>query len=765
MRQRAETITFKQVVFKLKCQLEQPKQIYFNLKRKDVPSDTEEVQQYNMELEAQQDQIFTYSISVQVQTKIRYEYQYLIEKEMEQGFRGFEFSQDDPLNVDEWNKQWCKYKFTFGDDQMFLEGYNTNVRDQGNHNLIKLERTRNNKNIIGQELVDLNRDQKNRQLCFIQKDLMGREENIGEYLQIINLAKVDKFNSNFIFVEFKEIDVKAKQRMNSYSRLFQNCKILQYKYEDLQSKFTNSGLVASEQNIQQLKNLYEKKILEQNQSHTQKIIELENKFYSEQKEIMKNNQQQLQEQQKRMEQDFERFKDYSEQLIQRYIDENEKANKKIREFEFSKVNFKSEEIIIYADDDYNQMSKEEQDNLKKLQECLMGYESKIKQMKEVQDLQQEKFDEQNQKKANGIKKVKESLEEKFNEQNKKKENEIRQAKESLEECKEKLKQCLKSIQEKDEEKEKQSAVQTKYKSKLQDVQKKLENQENNLNDYIKKIKELEDKYEQEQTQNRKQKDEFETSLKKLKQTQEDQINQLQKQNYSILEQNSLINKKMIDNAQQEYQRNQIQLIDLETKYQHEKIMNELNSLKQFQPLGGQDIQQRQQLFFNKIQQLKKLFEDLEDALQKLQEEKISHLKDLGIEIIQNINYFNLKNLEELKHDNVLIQFEQICKLQALLNLIISNQQQLTKSQEDNNNFSFFENISTELKSNFSEIRQIKQSLNYENRSIVIQRKQKKSKNKLEDVLSQFEQNKQKIWLLLAIIIVLVFGALFFQFIN
>ncbi|CAD8114539.1 unnamed protein product [Paramecium primaurelia] len=214
-------------------------------------------------------------------------------------------------------------------------------------------------------------------------------------MDISKVNEQQKFISNLALIEFKEIDSKTKQRIETYSGIYNEMVIMKQQLKDSnQSKDLK-------QNIQEIINHYDIKIAEINQKHLldlmkkdqdnkQAIINLEQKQKDQMEQLRENHLKQNISLQK----EFDDFKNYSEKVIQKYINQNEKANQKILDLELSKVNFQSEEITIQVED-FNQLSKNEQDNLKQLQENLKIYEFKIQEIKQENDNCQEKLEKNN----------------------------------------------------------------------------------------------------------------------------------------------------------------------------------------------------------------------------------------------------------------------------------------------------------------------------------------------------------------------------------
>ncbi|CAD8155426.1 unnamed protein product [Paramecium pentaurelia] len=598
-----------------------------------------------------------YQTTIKVQTKIRYQYQYAKKINdnfiYEVGFRGFQYSSVDPLLIDQWNKQWYQYIFTYGGyNQNIFNGYQAVIRDYDSPHYREILFEKNHNYMHCKEIIDMNIKKNNRQLCFNQINQDGKRLDSSEQIQIIDVSKVNeqqKFISNLALIEFKEIDSKTKQRIETYSGIYNEMVIMKQQLKDSnQSKDLK-------QNIQEIINHYDIKIAEINQKHLldlmrkdqdnkQAIINLEQKQKDQMEQLRENHLKQNISLQK----EFDDFKNYSEKVIQKYINQNERANQKILDLELSKVNFQSEEIKIQVED-FNQLSKNEQDNLKQLQENLKIYEFKIQEIKQENDNCQEKLEKKQLK-------LKGSM------------NELKKCQQLLEKW-EKDSLILKEVNQIGKDQfEKKSII---YQTKLKEIQVKLNKKGEELKKFMDALEELENKYKIEKQNNIRQQVEFQKETKKLKDEYNKEMNEQIIYYNSILEQQKqTIQQLKIDKANQEEKINLNNNIDQESKKIYEKLRNEQNSKNL-----------RQQSIKNSNQQFNQIIQNIYNLLTLQQGDIIQNLKEQGLQIIQDLQtkYINQHALVDLNNENFLMQ---ICKLIVILSYSINKGQQESKHIED-----------------------------------------------------------------------------------
>ncbi|CAD8170565.1 unnamed protein product [Paramecium octaurelia] len=736
-RSRANAISFANVTFKLKMNQEQfqedyPKvqeSLYIILKLSEADADQIDTgKTFEMQLNEESKESCIYQSTIRLQQQSKYIYQYFRKTNdktiYEKDFRGFKFVSDEPQEVDEWNKQWCRYNFIYsGQNLSIFSGYQAYVKEHNQTNMIRLEQISSNR-MSCKEIIDLNTNPKNRQLCFIQiqleldyqpriinsiynsSNLDGEKQIIDESLAITDLTKIKNFRSNLISVEFKEIDSKIRKRMENYSRLFNEVKRLKQELQYLKNQIGNK------QDLQQLQNDYENKLKEQEsqneidrikqeQDKQQEILELKIQHQKEMKEIITDNQDKFGQLIKQKQNEFDDFKNYSEKIIQKYIEQYNNAHQKIMELEFNKVNFSSEEITIQAED-VNQLSEEEQNNLQELQKRLKIYESKVIEMKEENECIKEKLEKNNLQ-------IKEKCMSSIVE---------------LQKCKELLETCQNEYKEKQIEVNISQEKQNRYQQTLKDFKRKLEKQENELITYQKALEDLDRKYKEEQEKNIIQKNEYQQKTKDLKKEYDVAIRDLQEQNRRKLNQQNEECKKLEEQKNQLERTNLSQIIDQEAKQKYKRIINEIPPQNQFYKNCIRFIllkkNPRQKPISVAYQEFKQIIQEISTHLNQLQEYKIKNLKDLGVQIISDIQniYFNSDAFENLLNENFK---KQICKLTLILNKINEDECIISQELKDNQNIIDLEQLTNQL----SEYLTVLMKQQQEKKKYLVQKKQNK----------------------------------------
>ncbi|CAK79245.1 unnamed protein product (macronuclear) [Paramecium tetraurelia] len=736
---RSNTGSFANITFKLKLSQEQilksnpeaQNNFQVFLKLLHGPSDGDQPpldREYEMELDEKDKESMIYQTKIKVLQKSKYRYQYCQKNDQdtisEKYFRGYQYSPDDPFEVDQWNKQWCKYSLI--DEKLInFSGYMVYIytKENNENNMIKLEKDANNK-MSCKEIIEWDKGQKSRQMSFIQiqlelnnqpkvrKSINFNQEaekqkideslskRIDEYLSSVYVNDQKNHSSNLISVEYK-IDSNVKRRLENYSRLFDEVK----RYEE-ELKFKKQDMETLEQKSKNQK--YELKNLKLELEEKEKELDKKKQELEEKKqelEIFKNQNKQkkqyLQDKQNYYESRLKQLESKNEMDRIRLEQENIDIQLKHKE-EMNKFMSENKEIL----EQLKNQNKIEFDNFKQysekiIQQYITQYEEANQKLMELEyknvnfsseeiTIQAEDFNQFSEEEQNNLQelqkrlKIYESKVVEMKEENEcikerlgKKNLQIKQkcisSIDELKKCQELLEKCQQESQIMGEEKQIEINIredkQNRYQEQLKFVQSKLKKQEDELNKYRKALEDLEKKFEEEQQKNKDQQVKFESDILQLKQDYDKTMNEMHAQIQQKLDQQEENQKELQKKANQQ----QRQKMDFKANQKYERILNEIPTknefYKRFISFLPYKKSPKQKPVLDAYRQSQQIIQEISTQLLQVQEHKIQNHNDLCVEIISELQttYSNSDAIENLLNENFL-KLDQFKKLHQKLRI-------------------------------------------------------------------------------------------------